>query len=102
MPEEKKQPISSQFVDVDMKDLSDEPVPPPKLNKEVSISSFALTGIVPVDELDLSGEDRRTYEMLSERINDYREACLYMRNVIGNEKKAKEFHEISETLKKIL
>jgi len=41
------------------------------------------------------------FETITERINEYREATLYMMNVIGDRKRAAEFLAVGEKLKKL-
>lgn len=65
-----------------MEDVSE--IKPVKLMKESSLSEYQEKVIIPAQELKLSPEERKTYEILTERIKDYRDACEYMRDVAGN------------------
>lgn len=67
-----------------------------------NVNDFAHKEIVDASELDLSEKNRKTYELLKDRINDYREACKYMTEVVGNSKKALEFLKVGEKMKKML
>jgi hypothetical protein len=48
------------------------------------------------DGVDWSKADRKTFDLLSDRIDDYREACKFLMEKIGDRKKAMRFLEIAE------
>ncbi|CDW72042.1 UNKNOWN [Stylonychia lemnae] len=50
------------------------------------------------DQVDFNRINKEHFDLLTERIEDYREACSFMKDKIGDRKKAIEFLQIAENL----
>jgi hypothetical protein len=48
------------------------------------------------DGVDWSKVDRKTFDLLTERIVEYRDACKFLNEKIGDRKKAMSFLDIAE------
>ena len=64
--------------------------------------NYTRQSVVDVDSLNITKSSKRDYETLKSRMDDYREACKYMMSTVGDRKKAAEFLDIAENLKKLL
>ena len=69
--------------------------------KSFNEEEFKPIPSVKVDHLPLYAEDRQTYDMLQDRIEDYRDACKYMRDIVGDQKRATEFLMTAENFKRM-
>jgi len=73
------------------------------MQKEPSFdeNQYVKRETIVASDLKLSAGDKEVFETLTQRIEEYREACKYMMSVTGDRQKAGEFLKIAENCKRL-